>query len=189
MLPLRPFPNCRKKFGLYGDRRRPQSPDRSALLKTSKNYDPTGQDADVVPADAGGCTGHADAKRSPVPRLHHSGLAYRRGRLKSTHRPERTCIACGTKARKSTLIRIAYDSQICGRLGVAANRGGVQIDHKGSLPGRGAYLCQGLECDRMLLRPGRLSYALQTSVSESEMDILISELNREGRPQGSTKTS
>ncbi|GEM_PF-2198040 len=82
------------------------------------------------------------------------------------------------------MIRIASDVR------VAANRSGVRIDHKRRLPGRGAYLCQRPECDRMLLRPGRLSYALRTPVSESEMGRLISELNQERvEPQGPTETN
>ena len=139
--------------------------------------------------DADGYTGHADAKRSPASHLRHSPLSYWRGQLKSTHRPERTCIACGTRAIKSSLIRIACDPQSAAKLGAAAKRSGVQIDHKGRLPGRGAYLCQGSECDRMLLRPGRLSYALRAPVSESEMDRLISELKERVEPQGPTGTS
>ena len=49
---------------------------------------------------------------------------------KKGHIPERTCVACRTKAPKWELVRfVARDSEIV-------------LDEKGSLPGRGAYLCK-----------------------------------------------
>lgn len=50
---------------------------------------------------------------------------------KKGHIPERTCVACRTKAPKRELIRfVARGCEII-------------LDEKGSLPGRGAYLCRG----------------------------------------------
>ncbi len=91
--------------------------------------------------------------------------------------PERTCIACSAKVARSALTRIA------------AAPGGVRLDLKGRLPGRGAYLCRRRECDKALMRAGRLSYALRTTVSESEMSRLISEMKARAEPQGSTETN
>ena len=79
--------------------------------------------------------------------------------------------------------------RIAANLAVAAGRSGPRIDHNGRLPGRGAYLCRRPECDRILLGPGRLSYALRTPVSESEMGRLISELKERVEPQGPTETN
>lgn len=44
--------------------------------------------------------------------------------------PERTCVGCGTKREKKALIRVAVDPV-----------GQVVLDRQGTLPGRGAYLC------------------------------------------------
>ncbi len=53
---------------------------------------------------------------------------------KKRHIPYRTCIACGRKAPKTSLIRI----------GIKDNN--VVWDIKQSLPGRGAYCCNNYEC-------------------------------------------
>ncbi|MFN3567773.1 MAG: YlxR family protein [Caldimicrobium sp.] len=51
---------------------------------------------------------------------------------KKGHQPERTCVACRKKTLKKELFRfVAID-------------GIIILDEKGSLPGRGAYLCK--EC-------------------------------------------
>ena len=49
--------------------------------------------------------------------------------------PRRTCVGCGRVAAKSDLLRLA----------VALARGGARVavvDRRGTLPGRGAYICR-----------------------------------------------
>ena len=49
--------------------------------------------------------------------------------------PMRQCIACRTQRPKRELVRI-----------VRNNQGQLLFDHKGKLPGRGAYLCVSANC-------------------------------------------
>ncbi|MFW5934092.1 MAG: YlxR family protein, partial [Actinomycetota bacterium] len=54
--------------------------------------------------------------------------------------PVRTCIACRTARHKDELVRIA------------ASPDGVGVDHAGTLPGRGAYVCPDPGCQQQLRR-------------------------------------
>ncbi|MFN4197166.1 MAG: YlxR family protein [Caldimicrobium sp.] len=51
---------------------------------------------------------------------------------KKGHQPERTCVACRKKTLKKELFRFVV------------KEGSIVLDEKGTLPGRGAYLCK--EC-------------------------------------------
>jgi uncharacterized protein len=81
--------------------------------------------------------------------------------------PRRRCIGCGRIAAKSELIRIAlvHDGD-----GLARR---VVLDHSGTLPGRGAYLCQGgapadpaAACVTLARRRGAIARALRCSSSD-----------------------
>ncbi len=49
--------------------------------------------------------------------------------------PIRTCIGCRKKREKSSLIRFAFTLD-----------GGIQLDRRQRLPGRGAYVCPDVAC-------------------------------------------
>jgi len=66
------------------------------------------------------------------------------------HVPIRTCISCGVKRPKKELVRLVLD-----------NQGLVHKDDKGSLPGRGAYVCPRRECLELLERKNKLSRAFR----------------------------
>jgi hypothetical protein len=59
-------------------------------------------------------------------------------RRSSAEGPQRTCVQCGAVHAKGRLLRIA------GRPGV-----GWTPDPRGTMPGRGIYLCRGGDCIRM----------------------------------------
>jgi len=67
------------------------------------------------------------------------------------HEPVRTCIACRGSFTKNDVVRI-----------VAAS-GGVVVDYREKLPGRGAYVCPRPECIRKALSREGLSRALHTA--------------------------
>ncbi len=66
------------------------------------------------------------------------------------HVPIRTCISCGTKKPKKELIRLVLDEE-----------GFVVRDEKGSMPGRGAYVCPKKECWEQLDKKKRLNKAFR----------------------------
>ncbi|MBI5877813.1 MAG: YlxR family protein [Chloroflexi bacterium] len=75
--------------------------------------------------------------------------------------PQRTCVVCHTTSDKRALVRI-----------VRLAAGGVQVDERGKLPGRGAYLCQQASCWQTALHTPVLQHALNTQLSESERSQL-----------------
>jgi uncharacterized protein len=70
--------------------------------------------------------------------------------------PQRTCIACRTTGDKRGLVRIVRGPE------------GVEADPGGRKPGRGAYLCQRVECWQEALKKNRLDSALKTRLSQDE---------------------
>ncbi len=75
------------------------------------------------------------------------------------HVPQRTCIVCQQKKDKRQLIRIVRDRKT-----------GVFVDLTGKHNGRGAYLCQELDCWNKALNSKVLDQALKTEVSQSEKE-------------------
>lgn len=75
------------------------------------------------------------------------------------HIPLRTCIICREKCDKRQLTRI-----------VCAPEGGVAVDFTGKKNGRGAYLCQKLNCWEKAVSTHHLGQALKTEVSQTEKD-------------------
>ena len=80
--------------------------------------------------------------------------------------PLRTCVACGTKTAKGSLVRI-----------VAPRQGPVGLDLTGRAHGRGAYLCRAGDTDHDLNGRGRLGHALHRPLSDDEWNNLVSSMN------------
>jgi predicted RNA-binding protein YlxR (DUF448 family) len=77
------------------------------------------------------------------------------------HVPLRTCIACQQKRPKRELLRI-----------VRRPEGNLEVDPKGKLSGRGAYLCPTLECWSVALDERKLGRALKCQVSAEDAATL-----------------
>lgn len=68
---------------------------------------------------------------------------------------ERMCANCGTKRDKRELIRIVKDKQ-----------GNIILDTTGKTAGRGAYLCNNIECLEKAIKTRKLEKSLDTKISE-----------------------
>ena len=79
--------------------------------------------------------------------------------------PQRTCVACGTKTAKGSLVRI-----------VAPRQGSVGVDVTGKAHGRGAYLCRSGDNQHDLRGRGRLGYALHRDLTDIEWFNLVSSM-------------
>ena len=79
--------------------------------------------------------------------------------------PQRMCVVCRQTDAKRTLIRI-----------VRTATQGVQIDLRGKVPGRGAYLCQQVSCWERAINSSVLQQALKTTLSEAEREQLKNQL-------------
>lgn len=85
------------------------------------------------------------------------------GRLK--HVPLRSCIACHQKQPKRDLIRI-----------VRRPEGAIEVDPRGKLSGRGAYVCSTHRCWEMALEQGKLGRALKCRIEPDQMEGLRAEV-------------
>lgn len=69
--------------------------------------------------------------------------------------PQRTCMGCNTKKDKKDLIRI-----------VKSKDEDIQIDITGKKNGRGAYICNNVECLDRLIKTKRLEKIFEMKISD-----------------------
>ncbi len=81
--------------------------------------------------------------------------------------PLRTCVSCGVKTDKRTLLRI-----------VSSADDRVIVDRSGKQNGRGAYVCASCRESKDYLRRDRLERSLRTKIDETEWDSLVEAMTR-----------
>ena len=69
--------------------------------------------------------------------------------------PLRTCMGCNEKKPKKELIRILKQKD-----------GNVEVDQTGKTEGRGAYICNNIECLNKVIKTKRLERTLDIQISE-----------------------
>ena len=69
--------------------------------------------------------------------------------------PQRTCRGCNTKKDKKNLVRI-----------VKNNKGEISIDKIGKADGRGAYICENIECLEKAEKSKRLERVFEMEINE-----------------------
>lgn len=69
--------------------------------------------------------------------------------------PQRTCIGCNVKKDKNEFIRI-----------VKNKNGEINIDKTGKMPGRGAYLCDNIECLEKAIKTKRIDKVFETQIEQ-----------------------
>lgn len=91
--------------------------------------------------------------------------------LKPKKFPERKCIGCGERKKKTDLIRI-----------VRSPEGEISLDFTGRKPGRGAYLCRSVACFRAARKAHRIEQNLTPAspVPDAVYDALEEELKKDG---------
>ncbi len=82
--------------------------------------------------------------------------------MKQKHVPMRTCIQCRQVRAKRELVRI-----------VRTPEGDIQIDEKGKVSGRGAYLCRSRPCWEQAVAQNRLQHALKTKLDSQQKGQLL----------------
>jgi len=75
--------------------------------------------------------------------------------LRSRHVPQRTCVACGRKQAKSSLLRL-----------VRTRHCGVVLPAGARVYGRSAYLCMDPDCVRRARQAKRVERALKAAVPD-----------------------
>ena len=71
--------------------------------------------------------------------------------------PKRTCIGCSEVKLKKDLIRIVKNKE-----------GQIFIDKTGKANGRGAYICDNIECLEKAIKTKRLERTFETQINRSE---------------------
>lgn len=69
--------------------------------------------------------------------------------------PQRTCMGCNTKKDKKDLIRIVKNKE---------NQ--ISVDRTGKQEGRGAYLCDDIQCLEKVIKSKRLEKVFDMKISE-----------------------
>lgn len=67
--------------------------------------------------------------------------------------PQRTCIGCNEKKDKRELIRVVKNKE-----------NEIHIDKTGKMPGRGAYLCDNVECLNKAIKTKRLERTFEMTI-------------------------
>lgn len=75
--------------------------------------------------------------------------------------PQRTCIGCNTKKDKKDLVRI-----------VRTQDGEIKLDRTGKLNGRGAYICDNIECLEKAMKSKKLERTFEMSINNEIYDEL-----------------
>ena len=79
--------------------------------------------------------------------------------------PMRKCTGCGTVRPKKELIRVLKTPE-----------GEIKIDKTGRANGRGAYICDNVECLEKAKKTGGLARSLSASVPDDVYDNLVKEI-------------
>ena len=74
------------------------------------------------------------------------------------------CIACREKKDKKSLIRVVCNKE-----------GEISLDFTGKKAGRGAYICNDINCINKLIKNKLLNKAFETSVSEETYENIKNE--------------
>ena len=69
--------------------------------------------------------------------------------------PQRTCMGCNQKKDKKDLIRIVKNKESV-----------INVDKTGKMQGRGAYICNDINCLEKAIKNKRLEKVLETKISQ-----------------------
>ena len=75
--------------------------------------------------------------------------------------PQRTCIGCNIKKDKNDFIRIVKD-----------NQNNISIDRTGKANGRGAYICDNIECLEKAIKNKKIEKSFKMSIDENVYEDL-----------------
>ncbi len=79
--------------------------------------------------------------------------------------PLRQCTGCGEMKPKQSLIRV-----------VRSPEGNISLDRSGKLNGRGAYICNNVECYKKAVKGRRFEKAFSMQIPEAVSEQIAKEL-------------
>lgn len=75
--------------------------------------------------------------------------------------PQRTCIGCNSKKNKNELIRIVKNKER-----------NISIDKTGKAAGRGAYICDNIECLERAIKTKKIDKAFEMKINNEIYESL-----------------
>jgi len=81
--------------------------------------------------------------------------------LQGKAKPQRTCVACRQVKQKGEMVRVVRTAE-----------GKVEIDIKGKIEGRGAYLCRERACWEKIVKSNQLEHALKSKIKQNDREQL-----------------
>lgn len=81
--------------------------------------------------------------------------------MQNKKQPLRMCIGCMEMKPKTELIRIVRDKE-----------GNISLDKKGRAPGRGAYLCNRIECYEKAVKGKKIERAFKERIDAAVYEAL-----------------
>ena len=81
--------------------------------------------------------------------------------------PQRTCIGCNEKKNKNEFIRIVKD-----------NQNNISIDKTGKANGRGAYICDNIECLEKAIKNKKIEKSFKMVISNEVYENLRKLINK-----------
>lgn len=86
------------------------------------------------------------------------------------NKPQRMCMGCNNKTDKNNLIRIVLNKD-----------GEITIDKTGKLSGRGAYICDSLQCLEKIIKTKKLertfNIQIETEIYDKLRGVIIDNRN------------
>lgn len=90
--------------------------------------------------------------------------------MKKRKVPLRICLGCNEMKNKKELIRVVKNKE-----------GEISVDFKGKKPGRGAYICNNIECFKKAKKAKRFERVFSHSIDEEIYNLLEEEMSKSER--------
>ena len=81
--------------------------------------------------------------------------------------PQRSCVVCRTKKDKNELMRIVRNQE-----------NEIILDESGKKPGKGAYICDSIECLEKGIKSKALKRALEVEIPEEIYEKIRERINK-----------
>jgi len=98
--------------------------------------------------------------------------------MKQKKIPLRKCTGCNEMKPKRELIRVVKLPDKLSESGEILEKGSVELDFTGKKPGRGAYICNSLDCLNKAIKGRRLEKAFSCQIPDAVYQSLKEELDK-----------
>ena len=96
--------------------------------------------------------------------------------MKQKKIPLRKCTGCGEMKPKRELVRVVKAPDVKNEQGEVVAKGEVSLDLTGKKSGRGAYVCNNINCLEKAIKAKRFEKAFQTTIPQNIYDGIKEEM-------------